>query len=214
MKIFYYEKTKTNTIIIKYNLLNQPNYKNTIFVKSLKKVEINSLVIIYKLSDLGNSTFQILKNIFDLFSRNINIHLYSEKIFLDYNNSSLQIDILKEIHKIEQDKINIRLNRTKDTLSRKTKKAGRKSGKKTKSIFDKHKKIIFEELKKNTPKTEILRIIKLNDSLLINTTPQALGQYIKRQQKIKELKKVTKIEPIGELVLNKQGLYVHKNINK
>ena len=77
-----------------------------------------------------------------------------------------------------------------------------------------HKKIIFEELKKNTPKTEILRIIKQNDSLLINKTPQALGQYIKRQQKIKELKKVTKIEPIGELVLNKQGLYVHKNINK
>ncbi|MCT7650892.1 recombinase family protein [Aliarcobacter butzleri] len=182
------------------------------FVKSLKKVEINSLVIIYKLSDLGNSTFQILKNIFDLFSRNINIHLYSEKIFLDYNNSSLQIDILKEIHKIEQDKINIRLNRTKDTLRRKTKKAGRKSGKKTKSIFDKYKKIIFEELKKNTPKTEILRIIKLNDSLLINTTPQALGQYIKRQQKIKELKKVTKIEPIGGLVLNKQGLYVHKKL--
>jgi myosin-crossreactive antigen len=92
------------------------------------------------------------------------------------------------------------------------KKAGRKSGKKTKSIFDKHKKIIFEELKKNTPKTEILRIIKLNDSLLINTTPQALGQYIKRQQKIKELKKVTKIEPIGGLVLNKQGLYVHKKL--
>ena len=59
---------------------------------------------------------------------------------------------------------------------------------------------------------EILRIIKLNDSLLINTTPQALGQYIKRQQKIKELKKVTKIEPIGGLVLNKQGLYVHKKL--
>ena len=214
MKIFYYEKTKTNTIIIKYNLLNQPNYKNTIFVKSLKKVEINSLVIIYKLSDLGNSTFQILKNIFDLFSKNINIHIYSENFFLYYNNSSLPINILKEIHKIEEYKINIRLNRTKDTLNRKTKKAGRKSGKKTKSIFDKHKKMIFEELKKNTPKTEILRIIKLNDSLLINTTPQALGQYIKRQQKIKELKKVTKIEPIGELVLNKQGLYVHKNINK
>ena len=213
MKIFYYEKSKINTIIIKYNLLNQHIYKDTICVKSLKKVETNSLVIIYKLSDLGNSTFQILKNIFDLFNRNINIHLYSEKIFLDYNNSSLQIDILKEIHKIEQDKINIRLNRTKVTLSRKTKKAGRKSGKKTKSIFDKHKKIIFEELKKNTPKNEILRIIKLNDSLLINTTPQALGQYIKRQQKIKELKKVTKIEPIGELVLNKHGLYVHKNIN-
>ena len=102
MKIFYYEKSKINTIIIKYNLLNQHIYKDTICVKSLKKVETNSLVIIYKLSDLGNSTFQILKNIFDLFSKNINIHIYSENFFLYYNNSSLPINILKEIHKIEE----------------------------------------------------------------------------------------------------------------
>ena len=200
MKIFYYEKSK----------IKKHNYDNNheiIYIKSLKEIEENSLAYIYKLSDLGNSTFQILKNIFDLFSRNINIHLYSEKIFLDYNNSSLQIDILKEIHKIEQDKINIRLNRTKDTLSRKTKKAGRKSGKKTKSIFDKHKKIIFEELKKNTPKTEILEIIKLNNDLLENTTPQALGQYIKRQQRIKEKNK--KVEIIGDLI-EEEGLFIHK----
>lgn len=209
MKKFYYENFKINTIIIKYNLLNQPNYKNTIYVKSLKKVERNSLVIIYKLSDLGNSTFQILKNIFDLFSRNINIHIYSEKFFLDYNNSSLSINILKEIHKIEEYKINIRLNRTKDTLRRKTKKAGRKSGKKTKSIFDKHKKMIFEELKKNTPKTEILKMLKQNDLILFNTTPQALGQYIKRQQTIKETNK--KLEHIGELI-EKEGLFIHKKL--
>ena len=212
MKIFYYEKSKINTIIIKYNLLNQPNYKDTIYVKSLKKVETNSLVIIYKLSDLGNTTFKILKNIFTLFNKNANINIYCENFSLEPNNQYLPINILNEIYKLEEIKINNRLIRTKTTLIKKQKKVGRKSGKKTKSIFDKHKKIIFEELKKNTPKTEILRIIKLNDSLLINTTPQALGQYIKRQQKIKELKKVTKIEPIGGLVLNKQGLYVHKKL--
>ena len=214
MKVFYYTKVKERYPILKYLIPEEYSYKDIIHVKSLKKVEANSLVFIYNLSDLGNGTFQILKNIFDLFSKNINIRIFDNKKILEYMTSYLTINILKEIHKIEEYKINIRLNRTKDTLRRKTKKAGRKSGKKTKSIFDKHKKIIFEELKKNTPKTEILRIIKLNDSLLINTTPQGLGQYIKRQQKIKELKKVTKIEPIGELVLNKQGLYVHKNINK
>ena len=161
MKVFYYTKVKERYPILKYLIPEEYNYKDIIHVKSLKKVEANSLVFIYNLSDLGNGTFQILKNIFDLFSKNINIHIYSENFFLYYNNSSLPINILKEIHKIEEYKINIRLNRTKDTLKRKTKKAGRKSGKKTKSIFDKHKKIIFEELKKNTPKTEILRIIKL-----------------------------------------------------
>ena len=213
MKIFYYEKTKTNTIIIKYNLLNQPNYKNTIFVKSLKKVEINSLVIIYKLSDLGNSTFQILKNIFDLFSKNINICIYSKDFFLRYNDSSFPVNILKEIYEIEEFKINNRLNRTKNTLIKKSKQVGRKSGKKTKSIFDKHKKIIFEELKRNTPKTKILKMLKQNDLILFNTTPQALGQYIKRQEKIKELKSI-KTDSIGDLILNEQGLYVHKIMKK
>ena len=97
-------------------------------------------------------------------------------------------------------------DKTKATL-KKTKRAGRKSGKKTKSIFDKHKKIIFQELKKNTPKTEILEIIKLNNDLLENTTPQALGQYIKRQQRIKEKNK--KVEIIGDLI-EEEGLFIHK----
>lgn len=207
MKIFYYEKSKINTIIIKYNLLNQSNYKDTIFVKSLKKIEINSLVIIYKLSDLGNSTFQILKNIFALFNKNINILIYYENYDLKYNDSNLPINFLKEIFAIEESIINIRLDKTKATLKNKTKSAGRKSGKKTKSIFDKHKKIIFQELKKNTPKTEILEIIKLNNDLLENTTPQALGQYIKRQQRIKEKNK--KVEIIGDLI-EEEGLFIHK----
>lgn len=212
MKKFCYEKSQVNRLFLQYGFLKQHDDKDIIYIKSLKKVETDSLIYIYQLSDLGNSIFQILKNIFDLFSKNINICIYSKDFFLRYNDSSFPVNILKEIYEIEEFKINNRLNRTKNTLIKKSKQVGRKSGKKTKSIFDKHKKIIFEELKKNTPKTEILKIIKSIDDLLVNTTPQALGQYIKRQQKIKELKKVTKIEPIGGLVLNKQGLYVHKKL--
>ncbi|MCT7466950.1 hypothetical protein N5T78_10185 [Aliarcobacter cryaerophilus] len=212
MKKFCYEKSQVNRLFLQYCFLKQHDDKDIIYIKSLKKVETDSLIYIYQLSDLGNSIFQILKNIFDLFSKNINICIYSKDFFLRYNDSSFPVNILKEIYEIEEFKINNRLNRTKNTLIKKSKQVGRKSGKKTKSIFDKHKILIFKELKRNTPKTEILKIIKSIDDLLVNTTPQALGQYIKRQQKIKELKKVTKIEPIGGLVLNKQGLYVHKKL--
>ena len=199
MKIFYYKKSK----------IKKHNYDNNheiIYIKSLKEIEENSLAYIYKLSDLGNTTFQILKNIFTLFNKNINIHIYNENYNLKYNDSNLPINFLKEIFAIEESIINIRLDKTKATL-KKTKRAGRKSGKKTKSIFDKHKKIIFQELKKNTPKTEILEIIKLNNDLLENTTPQALGQYIKRQQRIKEKNK--KVEIIGDLI-EEEGLFIHK----
>ena len=199
IKIFYYKKSK----------IKKHNYDNNheiIYIKSLKEMEENSLAYIYKLSDLGNTTFQILKNIFTLFNKNINIHIYNENYNLKYNDSNLPINFLKEIFAIEESIINIRLDKTKATL-KKTKRAGRKSGKKTKSIFDKHKKIIFQELKKNTPKTEILEIIKLNNDLLENTTPQALGQYIKRQQRIKEKNK--KVEIIGDLI-EEEGLFIHK----
>ncbi|MDN5099063.1 hypothetical protein [Aliarcobacter butzleri] len=200
MKIFYYKKSK----------IKKHNYDNNheiIYIKSLKEIEENSLAYIYKLSDLGNTTFQILKNIFTLFNKNINIHIYNENYNLKYNDSNLPINFLKEIFAIEESIINIRLDKTKTTLKNKTKRAGRKSGKKTKSIFDKHKKIIFQELKKNTPKTEILRILKSNHDLAVNTTPQALGQYIKRQQRIKEKNK--KVEIIGDLI-EEEGLFIHK----
>lgn len=200
MKIFCYDKSK----IKKHNYVNN---HEIIYIKSLKEMEENSLAYIYKLSDLGNTTFQILKNIFTLFNKNINIHIYNENYNLKYNDSNLPINFLKEIFAIEESIINIRLDKTKATLKNKTKSAGRKSGKKTKSIFDKHKKIIFQELKKNTPKTEILEIIKLNNDLLENTTPQALGQYIKRQQRIKEKNK--KVEIIGDLI-EEEGLFIHK----
>ncbi|MDN5128607.1 hypothetical protein PJV90_09745 [Aliarcobacter butzleri] len=41
----------------------------------------------------------------------------------------------------------------------------------------------------------------------VNTTPQALGQYIKRQQRIKEKNK--KVEIIGDLI-EEEGLFIHK----
>ena len=213
MKKFCYEKSQVNRLFLQYGFLKQHDDKDIIYIKSLKKVETDSLIYIYQLSDLGNSIFQILKNIFDLFSKNINICIYSKDFFLRYNDSSFPVNILKEIYEIEEFKINNRLNRTKNTLIKKSKQVGRKSGKKTKSIFDKHKKIIFEELKRNTPKTKILKMLKQNDLILFNTTPQALGQYIKRQEKIKELKSI-KTDSIGDLILNEQGLYVHKIMKK
>ena len=53
--------------------------------------------------------------------------------------------------------------------------------------------------------------------MLKNTTPQALGQYIKKQNELKEIREQLKIknklQSIGELV-EENGLIVHKKLNR
>lgn len=84
----------------------------------------------------------------------------------------------------EKKNIKDRLSKTKTTLIKKEKTVGRKKGRKTKSVFDKHKRIIFEELKKGITQVKILEKLKLKDSDIKDITPQALGKYIKKQKKL------------------------------
>lgn len=191
---------------------------DVIYVTSLKRIEPNSLVYIYSLDSLGNSMFQIVKNILDLFNKNINIKIIIENLDLRCTDIYLPLNLIKQIYNIEELQITNRLIKTKYTLTKKSKKVGRKIGStKVKSNFDKHKKFIFEELNKKTTKVEILAKIKIKNPLLVSTTPQALGQYIKRQHELKEMKNQIIIEKelqsIGELV-EKNGLFTHKKFKK
>jgi hypothetical protein len=162
---------------------------DVIYVTSLKKIESNSLVYIYSLDSLGNSMFQISKNIFDLFNKNINIKIIIGNLDLRYTDIHLPLNLIKRLYYIEESQIRNRLKKAKNTLTKKEKNVGRKSGsKKVKSNFNKYKKFIFEELNKKTSKVEILNKIKLKNPLLINITPQALGQYIKKQEELKKEK--------------------------
>lgn len=191
---------------------------DVIYVTSLKRIEPNSLVYIYSLDSLGNSMFQIVKNILDLFNKNINIKIIIENLDLRCTDIYLPLNLIKQIYNIEEWQITNRLIKTKYTLTKKSKKVGRKIGStKVKSNFDKHKKFIFEELNKKTTKVEILNKIKLKNPLLKNTTPQALGQYIKKQNELKEIREQlrikNKLQSIGELV-EENGLIVHKKFNR
>lgn len=120
------------------------------------------------------------------------------------------------IYNIEKLHINNRLIKTNQTLIKKSKKVGRKIGSnKVKSKFDKHKKFIFEELNKKTPKVKILTKIKQKDSLLGNITIQALGQYIKKQEELNKTKKQLEMgndfQSFGKLIKKDGWLQHEKN---
>ncbi len=210
MKLFCFNNVKKNDQF-KLNF-------DVIYVTSLEGIAPNSLVYIYRLASLGNSMFQIVKSILDLINRNINIKIIIENLDLKYTDAYLPLNLIKQIYYIEELQITNRLVKTRDTLTKKSKKVGRKIGsKKVKSNFDKYKKFIIEELNKKTTKVEILAKIKIKNPLLVSTTPQALGQYIKRQHELKEMKNQIIIEKelqsIGELV-EKNGLFTHKKFKK
>ena len=89
---------------------------DVIYVTSLKRIEPNSLVYIYSLDSLGNSMFQIVKNILDLFNKNINIKIIIENLDLRCTDIYLPLNLIKQIYNIEELQITNRLIKTKYTL--------------------------------------------------------------------------------------------------
>lgn len=190
MENYGYIKSEKDKKIIKHYISNS-NIQIT-FINSLKDLNEHSTLYIDSLCSFGNTVYQILNVFFELHYKNINILTYNDN-YLELN--SLKINILKKLLDHEKNNINNRLSKSNLTLQKKAKKAGRHKGRKTKSIFDKHKKTIFNELLKKTTKVKILSILKNKDTELKEVTPQALGQYIKRKENEKndrERKKMIK----------------------
>ena len=131
----------------------------------------------------GSTIYQILSAFFELQYKKINIITIKDKCH-DTKLGFITYDVLRELLNFEKKNIKDRLSKTKTTLIKKEKTVGRKKGRKTKSVFDKHKRIIFEELKKGITQVKILEKLKLKDSDIKDITPQALGKYIKKQKKL------------------------------
>ena len=91
----------------------------------------------------------------------------------------LNFEDIKILVDFEKSKINKRLKKSKENLSKQESKR-KKIGRSNKSIFDKHKRMIFTRLNKKETKLSILNKIKEKNPNLKNLTPQALGQYIKK----------------------------------
>ncbi|WP_375724126.1 hypothetical protein LXN10_01105 [Arcobacter sp. KX21116] len=183
MKFYGYIKARTEKEQEekKREIKNYINYKiNDIeYITSLKNLKENSTLYIDSLCSFGSTTYQILNIFFKLHFKNINIHTYKDK-YSDSKLNFLTYNVLIDLLNHEKKNIDNRLYKTTITLHKKMKRAGKKKGKKTKSIFDKHKKIIFSELSKNTTKVQILNMLKEKDPELKDITSQALGQYIKK----------------------------------
>lgn len=186
MKYYGYIKTtsKEKKEIEKKEILNYINQKEIEihFINSLNDVERNSNLYIDSLCSLGNTVYQILSIFFELQNKKINIITTKDK-FHDTKLGFLTYEVLIELLDFEKRNIENRLLKTKKTLTKKSKTVGRKKGKKTKSIFDKHKKTIFKDLEKNISQVKILNKLKNIDSSIESVTPQALGRFIKKHTK-------------------------------
>ena len=151
------------------------------YIKSLKNLNLKGMIFIDELSSLGNTMYQIIGNIMEIINKEITIHIIKEKLSFQGKNKSLSFSELELIAKIEKEKIETRLKKAKKTMNDKSKNQGRKAGKKTKSVFDKHKRKILKELKLEIPKVRILENLKQIDISLEKITIQALTAYIKRK---------------------------------
>ncbi len=137
------------------------------------------VLIVPELNTLGNSTLVILNRLEMLKTKEITLHLIKEALVLEAENESLYslISALLDCDKKFKKK---RILEAKATREKNGNKVGRPSGKKTKSMFDTHKRKIMSLHKRDVPKTKILLEIKKDDLGLEKATSQALGKYIKR----------------------------------
>lgn len=187
MKYYGYIKAKTKKELetkkneIREYVKNENNEIN--FITSLGNLEKNSQLYLDSLCSFGSTIYQILSAFFELQYKKINIITIKDK-FHDTKLDFIRYDVLIELLNFEKKNIKDRLSKTKTTLIKKEKTVGRKKGRKTKSVFDKHKRIIFKELKKGITQVEILEKLKIKDSGIKDITPQALGKYIKKQKKL------------------------------
>jgi len=143
----------------------------------------NTLIIV-DLTYLGNSLSHILQSIEQMMNKHISIYFMNLNINITPYDSILN-NIITTLCNVDTYFKNERLASSAQTRKKNGTTLGRKSGKKTKSMFDKHKKKILKLNNLGVPKVKILNEIKKNDIKLKDTSTQALGQYIKKV-KLKE----------------------------
>ena len=173
MKYYVYTKTKLKDEIKQLKTYYINVNVDTEIINSFKDLENNSTLYIDNLTLLGDSVYKILNTLLEIYSKNIMLIVNERKI------NMLNFEDIKILVDFEKSKINKRLKKSKENLSKQESKR-KKIGRSNKSIFDKHKRMIFTRLNKKETKLSILNKIKEKNPNLKNLTPQALGQYIKK----------------------------------
>ncbi|MFY9078339.1 hypothetical protein [Aliarcobacter cryaerophilus] len=173
MKYYVYTKTKLEDKIKQLKTYYSNINVNADITNSFKDLENNSTLYIDNLTLLGDSVYKILNTLLEIYSKNIMLIVNERKI------NMLNFEDIKILVDFEKSKINKRLKKSKENLSKQESKR-KKIGRSNKSIFDKHKRMIFTRLNKKETKLSILNKIKEKNPNLKNLTPQALGQYIKK----------------------------------
>ncbi len=155
--------------------------------KTIDDLSHGDRLIVQELKTLGNSNNKILKKINRALVKHISIFSVNEDLLISHENQTLYSMISALLNASELSK-NKRLIDAKKTRKKNGTKLGRAGGKKTKSMFDKHKKKIKKLSRQGLSKVRILDEIKKDDPKLKHTSPQALGQYMKRIEEKKTLR--------------------------
>lgn len=171
------------TIDVKYYSKELHKYKSKLSIVDLiNKIDKDTKLIIATLDVLGNTTLSVLKSIKAVIEKGIILIIISENLEINsldgFKYSTLQL--LSALIEFENNKQNVKLSKAKKTLSESAKKVGRKSGKKTTSIFDAYKKEIMKLYGLSVPKIKILKSLQEKDKRIKQSSSQALGLYIKK----------------------------------
>ncbi len=171
----------------KINVKNIFEYKSGVskltgekhLLKILNSILSKTTLIISNLSVFGSTIDKIIEMINKVLERDIIIQCVEKELSFSSNNQELK-NIIHILFNLSQEKKRKQLQRAKDTREKSNKKIGRKSGKKTKSIFDPYRNKILKLYKIGLSNVKILETIKKSDPRLQDSSTQALGQYIKK----------------------------------
>ena len=157
--------------------------------KIFKDLNANESIIIPDFTIIEDTAYKIIdKLITKLFPKRINIHVQRGNFCLNESYNTDTKKLLDSLHISEKRSIIERIKKRENTI----KKTGKIRTKKTKSMFDKHKKIIFKLYNQESSLKFILKTIKEKDEKIKNATIQGLRSYIIKIKKIEELSKENK----------------------
>ncbi len=187
---------KNNNITISKNYIYEEDFNRIKIGKYifevLEKLSFGDTLIVANFNILGDTVSKIIKTINFAKFNNITLHLIDENLTLHIQNKPLFYIISMLLSVDDRNKKN-KIDLAEATFEKNNSTPGRKSGKKTKSIFDEYKKDIVKLDKMGVPIHKILYSIKQKDndiykdnydqSKIKNSKVQSLGKYITKIKK-------------------------------
>jgi hypothetical protein len=155
--------------------------KGKITPKIYKDLNFNEHIIIPDFTIIEDTAYKIIdKLITKLFPKKINIYVQKGNFCLNETLNTNVKMLLESLYRSEKRSVIERIKKRENTI----KKSGKGRTKKTKSMFDKHKKIIFKLYEQESSLKFILKTIKEKDEKVKNATIQGLSSYIRKIKKL------------------------------